>query len=176
LSNNLTKISNCSFTSRGTGHAIAINTPGTYDFDGNTFTNYASVTGNNGTEAIHNISNGVVNINVTNATSPSYRNSPGSTTNVTASVQVTLQGIKDNSEVRIYDAGTINEVAGIETATDGSPGNRTFAFSQEAGIDVDIVIHNTGYNYYRVDSYTIPSTTTSLPIDQKIDRVYTNPA
>ncbi|KKS87951.1 MAG: hypothetical protein UV64_C0035G0001, partial [Parcubacteria group bacterium GW2011_GWC1_43_11b] len=42
LSNNPANISNCTFISSGTKHAIEITTAGTYSFAGNTFTGYAT--------------------------------------------------------------------------------------------------------------------------------------
>ena len=175
ISNNPQNITNCEFYSRGTGHAIEIVQSGSYIFNGNVFSNYSSVTGILGTEAIYNNSNGLVTLNVVDALSPSYRNGPGATTTVNNNVAVTLIGMKDDTEVRVYQAGTITEVDGIETATDGSPNNRSWAFSTTAGQSVDIIVFNTGYQYVRYNSYLVPGSATSLPISQFIDRVYTNP-
>ena len=176
VSDNPQKISNTTFVSRGTGHAIEITKSGSYSFDGNIFTNYASVTGDLGTEAIYNTSSGSVTLNISNSTAPSYRNSIGSTTTMLAAVSVTLEGIKDNSEVRVYLNGTTTEIAGIETVTDGSPNDRTFTFSSEASTVVDIVVHHVDYEYFRIEGYTIPASTAFLPISQQADRVYENPA
>ena len=175
VSDNPQRITNCNFTSAGTGHAIEIIAPGSYNFDGNSFTNYSPVTGNSGTEAIYNNSAGAVTLNVTNATPPTYRNGAGASTTVTATVLITLDGMKDGSEVRIYRYGTLNEIAGIEQVTDGSEDDRSFQFSDEAGNQVNIIVFNTGYAYYRINNYVIPSNAATLPIDQKIDRVYENP-
>ena len=176
LSSRPDRISNCVFISRGTGYGIEIDTPGSYQFDGNVFTNYyTGASGNFGTEAIYNNSAGAVTLNIVNATIPSYRDGPGATTVLSASTQVTLVHIKDDSEVRIYEASTTTEIDGIETVADGTTDDRYFSFPASPGEFVDIVVFNTGYNYYRINSYEIPTSATELPIDQKQDRVYENP-
>jgi hypothetical protein len=86
--------------------------------------------------------------------------------------------MQDNTEVRVYDAGTSNpqvELAGIENATDGVSGGRIFAFSLSAGTLVDIVLINVTYENQRIDSFTIPGSAASIPIQQRFDRNYVNP-
>ena len=117
-------------------------------------------------------------MSIVNASSPTVRNSAGSTTLISADVAVTLTGMKDNTEVRVFDNSTSNpqvELAGVENATDGTAGDRSFTFSLAAGTIVDIVIVNVTYENQRIDSYTIPGTSTSIPIQQRFDRNYTNP-
>lgn len=90
-------------------------------------------------------------------------------------VNVTFDNLKDNSEVRIYEAGTNTELAGIEDATAGSVDNRNFAASLLAGTSVDYVIHNwqsgvTVYQSIRVNAFTWPSTDTTIQVQQQVDR------
>jgi len=175
LSNNPANISNCDFTAPSTGgHAIEIDSTGTYSFAGNTFTGYDS-TIDSTNAAIYNNSGGLVTLNVSGASSPSYRNGTDATTVINNTVQVTLTGMQDNSEVRIYEAGTTTPVAGIEDATSGSPGARTFAFNDSPGDFVDIIVHSLGYKWLRVADFEIPGSNSSLPIQQVIDRNYSNP-
>mgnify|MGYP001610859318 FL=1 len=174
ISNNPQKITNCKFVSRGTGHGIQIIQSGTYQFDGNIFTSYATGSGSLGAEAVYNTSSGLVVLNVLNALSPSIRNDAFSSTIVNNNIPITLVGMKDNTEARVYLAGTQTEVDGIETVVDGSSNNRSWTFSTTAGQNVDIVAHHTGYQYLRINSYVIPSSATSLPVSQQIDRVYSN--
>lgn len=171
LSNDLSKISYTNFLSDGQNHAIEINVAGTYNFIGNTFDNYATVSGTTGNEAIYNTSGGLVTINVSESTdSPSYRNGVGSTTVVNNNVAVTFTGLKDNTEVRVFAAGTTTELAGIENATDGTTNNRSFTFSLAVSTNIDYRIHNIGYVIIEVYGYVMPSSSTSLPIQQQTDR------
>lgn len=84
---------------------------------------------------------------------------------------LTLTGIKDNSEVRIYNAGTTDELTGAENVTGGS-----FSWQYDYSIysSVDIVVHALGYVYYRIESISLPNSGLTIPIDQQIDRTYSN--
>jgi len=175
VTNSLTKVTNSSFeNASGAGHAIEINTAGTYTFTGNTFAGYGAIAATNA--AIYNSSGGLVTINVAGGGgTPTYRNGSGSSTVVNNNTTVTLTGMRDNTEVRVYTAGTTTELAGIEDATAGSADNRSFAFAIAAAVSVDIRIHNVTYEPETILAYTIPSTDTSIPIQQRFDRNYENP-
>jgi len=162
---------NNTFTGGG-GHAIRITTPDTYDFIGNTFTSFGA-DGTNGA-AILNDSGGLVTINVSGGTTPTVKNIGGASTVVNNNVQVTFTGMKDNTEVRVYDAGTGAEIAGIENATDGSADNRSFTWSDAVDNVVNYIIHSVSYETIRVNGFTVPGSNTSLPIQQRVDRNYEN--
>ena len=90
-------------------------------------------------------------------------------------VTVTFDSLKDNSEVRIYEAGTNVELAGVEDATAGTVDDRNFSAGLTAGTSVDYVIHNwqpgvTVYQTIRVNGFTWPSTNTTIVVQQQIDR------
>jgi hypothetical protein len=123
---------NCSFTGGG-GHAIRITTAGTYSFTGNSFTGFGA-NGSTGA-AIYNDSGGLVTINVTNGTTPSYFNVGVSTTVVNNLVAVTVTPLQDGSEVRAYLTGTATEVAGTESSTGGA-----YVLNLASGVAVDIVV------------------------------------
>lgn len=174
LSDDPSKITDCSFTSAGTGHAIELTTPGTYTFSGNTFTGYGSA----GTTdaAIYNNSGGAVTLNIAGGGStPTIRNGAGASTTVNNNKSVTFTGMKDNTEVRVYTAGTTTEIAGVENATDGTADNRSFTWSAAAGTNTDYVIHSVAFETIRVEDFTVPSTDSSIPIQQRTDRVFSNP-
>jgi hypothetical protein len=175
LSDDPSLIEDCSFLSDGTGHAIELTTPGTYTFSGNQFSGYAA-SGDTGNEAIYNNSGGPVTLNIAGGGStPSVRNGSGASTVVNNNVSVTFTGMKDNTEVRVYEAGTTTEIAGTENATSGSPDNRSFTFSEQASVSVDYVIHNLGYEQIRVNAFSIPTLDATIPIQQRRDRNYLNP-
>lgn len=170
LSNNPAQIQSCTFVSSGTKHAIEITTPGTYSFSGNQFSGYAGSNGSTGNEAIYNNSGGAVTLNVVNGGStPTIRNGAGASTTVNSNVSVTLTGLKNPTEVRVYSAGTTTELAGQENVTTGS-----FAFGVASGVSVDISIISLGYQNQRILSYSTTANA-SIPISQQVDRQYANP-
>ena len=179
LSNNPQAIQNNDFISDGTGHAIEITTPGTYTFTGNTFTGYAGTDGSTGNEAIYNNSGGAVTINVAGGgDTPTIRNGSGASTTVNNNISVTLTGLKDNTEVAVYNTSTGNLIAEAEPATGGSPNNRSFTFSEQAGVNVYITVLNLNWILppnNRISNFVVPSVDTSIPITQVVDRTYNNP-
>jgi hypothetical protein len=83
---------------------------------------------------------------------------------------LTLTGLKTNSEVRIYDAGTITELAGIEN----SGTSFSWQYDYTLYTSIDIVVHSLGYEYYRIESISIDKFGTTIPIQQRVDRQYLN--
>lgn len=85
--------------------------------------------------------------------------------------QVTLTGLKNPSEVRVFDTGTTNEVAGTgaENVTSGS-----HSFNIGLGQQVDIAILSLGYQNIRLLNYSSTGNA-SVPIQQQLDRQYLNP-
>jgi len=160
----------CSFVQGGSGHAIEITSPGTYNFYGFTFSGYGADTTNSA--VIYNNSGGAVTINVNSGESPTFRNGTGASTSiVTGQVTLTLTGLKVNTEVRIYSAGTQTPLAGVEDS------GTTFAYtySYAPSTEVDIVIHNINYQYIKLTNVLLGSGDASLPIQQIPDRWYDNP-
>lgn len=93
--------------------------------------------------------------------------SGGGTINIVNLINLTLTGLKANSEVRIYQAGTTTEIDGVENSS------TTFATTTSES-SVDIVVHALGYEYQRLNGvYT--SQNLILPISQRVDRNYKNP-
>lgn len=162
-------------------HAIEFgqNSPLTMTLDNITFSGYNTTTNNQNDSTFHiKRTSGTVTINITGTGTPpanlTYR-SDGATVVIQQNVNVTFDKLKDNSEVRVYNNATGVELDGIENATAGSPDNRNFTSSLSAGTLVNYVIHNNEYEYIRVEGYTWPSTTTTIDIQQRLDRNYSNP-
>lgn len=165
--------SGCTFTgSSSTGHAIEITTAGTYTFSGNVFSGYGA--GGTNSAAIYNNSGGLVTINVTSggsgAAQLTVRNGAGASTTINANVQITLTGLQNPSEVRVFLAGTTTEVSGTgnESVTTGS-----HAFSVSSGTSVDITILSLGYQNTRIKAFSTTADT-SVPVSQVLDRQYQN--
>lgn len=85
---------------------------------------------------------------------------------------LTLTGLQNPSEVRIFDAGTTTQLAGEEDITDGT---FSWNYDVDAVTAVDIAILSLGYQNTRLLNYTLStSSDVSLPIQQVIDRQYSN--
>ena len=91
------------------------------------------------------------------------------------SVNITVSGIKDNTEVRVFNQGTTTVVAGTENATAGSANNRTFTFSTSASTDLDIRLINKTHEYLLVQYTTTGDANQTVPVQQRFDRNYDNP-
>lgn len=125
--------------------------------------------------AIFNDSGGAVTLTISGGvSSPTIRNGASASTTLINNASITLTGLVDNTEVRVYLAGTQTVVAGIEDATDGTTNDRSFTFPAAVGISVDIRIHAVSYEHLDILAYTIPAATTSIPVDQRFDRNYEN--
>jgi len=151
----------------GTGNGsagIEIPITGSFSFNGLTFSN--------NDYDILNSSNGQVTVSVVGAgDTPTYSNASGSSTKIVAETEVTLTGMSSGSEVRVYDKSSGVAVDGVENVGDTG----IFSFSYTPGEVVYIVIHALSYVYILIDDYTIPTTDTTLPIEQRFDRNYSNP-
>ncbi len=92
----------------------------------------------------------------------------GATVNIINPSVLTLTGLQPNTEIRVYEAGTINEVGGVENSG-------TVESFDLLGINsVNIVILALEYEYLRLEN--VPTTSDiTLPIQQLPDRNYENP-
>jgi len=172
---NSTLVSSSAFISDGSSHAYELDTTGTFIWENNSVSGYATVDGSTGNEVFYNNSGGAVTLNkVGGSGTVSVRNGTGASTTVNVTSTTTVTGLKDNTEVRVLLAGTSTELAGIENATDGTTDDRSFAFTLAVGTNVTIVVHNLQYIYIAIN-YTIPATNSSIPVQQQFDRNYSNP-
>ena len=195
-----TGINNVDFVQDGTGHALELDTATTYTFTNITFSNYGGTDGSNETPnsgatdaAVLNSSGGAITINVTGGTSPSIRNTAGSTTIVISTVSLRINNIVANSELRIYNTDTDQELSGVETIGVTTPtngtvtpvGNRysyTYDYNQaDAPINAKIVVMNiqgdgnstTGFQHL-VQELVLDADGVETVISQIQDRNYIN--
>ena len=102
---------------------------------------------------------------INGATTSGFINSGGVITPPLKRLAIT--GVVANSEVRVYQAGTLTEIFGFETTT----GADVVGF---VSVDsVDIVVHNVSQEYIRMPSVDTTEPLT-LPIQQRFDRGYSN--
>ena len=147
------------------GHAVKISAQGTYTFTDLTFSSFGA--DGTSTAAVFNDSSGAVTINVFGGNAPTVRNGMGANTTVNVLTTLTLTGLQTNSEIRVYDAGTTTELAGVENS------GTSFTANISAS-SVDIVVHSLGYEYQKIQGADTSSNLT-LPIQQRVDRNYRNP-
>jgi len=106
-----------------------------------------------------------VNNNGSNASISSAIN--GGTVNIINPAILTLSPLIVDTEVRIYEAGTTTEIAGIESS------GALFTTSVNAN-SVDIVIHKEDYEYIRIRNVDISQGDVFVPVSQVFDRQYNN--
>lgn len=165
--NDLGNISDCNFTRGSAGHAIqtSVNT-GTISFSGNSFSGYNASNGQADSAINFTATSGSVTVNVSGGAVPSFL-SAGVSVTFSLSNSLTLTGLEAGTEVRVYDAGTTTELAGIES-TSGS-------FNTSVSVSsVDIVIFNLNFIPIRLTGVDT-STDRTIPIQQQEDRQYENP-
>lgn len=86
-------------------------------------------------------------------------------------VDLTLNGLKNNTEVRVYAAGTTNEIGGSENITTGST---TVTFDSGEYPSVDVSILALGYQNLRLTNVNMTGGDVLIPVQQQVDRQYWN--
>lgn len=172
---NMNLIQNCNFRSNGSNHAMYLGPDSSgvsYTIAGHSYENYATTNGTTGNEVIYNNSGGSVTINYSAGNTPTYRNGTNSTTTLVSSVNLTLAGMIENSEVtivRISDGVVLYNLENVPIS-----GQATYAYDAGlSGTDVDILVFNTQYEAYALE-YTLTNVNATIPISQVFDRVYLN--
>lgn len=164
-------ISNCKFNSSGTGHAIRIDVPGTYDFRSNTFTGYAATNGVTGNETIYLNAVGTFTILVDSAIS--VRLGTGAIANViVAQKALTVTGIVSGSDVVVLTAGTTTVLASNDGATNPVT-SFVYNYQYAASTFVDIAVYKVGYVPLVIRNYLLQNANAALPVAQVVDRNYT---
>ena len=177
-----TNINSISFISDGTGHAIHVRPTGagpfTFAITSMTFSGYGASDTTNAEIYIDPVTQTAnITLNITDGLTPTTRKAVGYTGTLTVNNNkaITFTNMKDNTEVRIYKTSDDSVVDGIENATAGTTDARTFTWSSAAGLDVYYVLHNWNalepfYQTIRVEGYIVPSSDTSIAIQQQLDR------
>lgn len=177
LCNNLTNVTNTSFESAGTGHAIELTSAhagSSYNMDNITFDNYAVSDGSTGNEALYNNSGGVVQLSVINGgDTPSVRNGTGASTTFVSSVTLTMT-VQDTTGAFVQDAyayiddnnsapfimNTLTNASGLASATwtGGSVSNATWR------------VRKYGYKPYIAITDVPASGSKDIPVTLVLDR------
>lgn len=176
VTSSLTNIVNCSFTSPfSPEYGIEITTPGTYTLEGTSFTGYAA--SGVGT-AIYNNSGGLVTINLVGSDTPTVNNGTGASTVIQVAATLTINNLVANTEVRVFRTSDGTALGGVEDATVADPDNPgrfkyDFAYTVAEAIYIQVI--NLQYEILKVN-FTLDGSNAKLPISQKFDRNYSNPA
>lgn len=83
-----------------------------------------------------------------------------------------MTGLQSGSEIRIYRSSDGFELGGTES----SGTSFTYNYTWEQDVNVDVVIHHINYEYIKIPNLTLISSGISIPVQQKQDRWYNNPA
>ena len=158
-------------------HAISFSnaSASTYSLNGIDFSGFNASDSQNDSTFYVAATTGTVTITCTGCTGNLTYKSAGATVVVSSDVTVTFTGMKDNTEVRVYAAGTSTELDGIENATSGTQDNRSFAAVVAASTSVDYWIFAVGYLAIKVKAFSWPATAQSIAVQQVVDRNYSNP-
>ncbi len=84
---------------------------------------------------------------------------------------LSITGLQNPSEVRIYDAGTTTAVAGQEDVTTGI---FSWTFDPDEYPEVDIAILSLGYQNIRLTNFALTLADVTIPVQQQVDRQYQN--
>jgi hypothetical protein len=161
----------------GVGHAIEIDTAGTYDLEQILFTGYGGTPGSNPTPssgaadaAIFNSSGGLVTLNV-NGDTPSVRNNAVSTTVVTNTVNVSLTNLVIGSQCYIFETATPGNVI-MDLTADTATETVTFSYVSDTAITIRVRKSSAAPKYLPFNATgTITGTGFTLSVGQILDPV-----
>ena len=110
----------------------------------------------------------LVNIN-SNCDSGKTFATSGGTVVVETPPTLNITNLQNNTEVRIYEGGTVTELVGEENITTG-------LFSNQIRVsNVDIQVISELYENLRFEAVDMTSGDVSIPVNQQLDRTFNNP-
>ena len=177
------------------GAAIALTSGSSFTFTDILFEGYASGSGQ--ASAVFNNTGNNIEITLAGTTQPfSVRNATGLTTTLLGAPRnFELTGLKDGTEVRLINADTNVEIAGVETVASGSAvggvinngggtvtiggsaDNNTFNYAYQFSQSTDIlaaILSASAFEVIYLES-SLQNSDKSIPIQQQPDRNYNNP-
>ncbi len=159
----LANITDSTFVSPGTGHAIEITgTAANCSLSGITFTGYSGTSTN--AAIFVNIASGTMDISISGGTSPSVRTA-GATVNVISGATVTFTGLPTGTDIVILTAGTTTILQQVDAHASTS-----YAWGYSGTPTVDVGFIKTGYVPYYIRNLALGSTDSSIPVSMTADR------
>ena len=180
VTDDLGDVTDCTFASDGSNHAIELTSVGggsmnwsctTTGYDSGSAGSPVTPTSTGNESLFVNVGSGTLTVNVAaGATVPSIR-SAGATVNVVVGqTTVTVTPLTPNTEVRVFSRdGSGNndvELAGVENS------GTSFQFTLTAGTVVNVVVFNITKLPIDIYGYTVPSADANLQVNQQNDRNY----
>ena len=113
---------------------------------------------------------GTLVVNLVGGSNLSSWGSAGGTVDIQSAASLTLTGVEDNTEVRLYSSDLATEIFGVENSTGGTviiPYSGTY-------VDAVLVIFHLNYKYPRT-ILQLDGVDATLPINQEYDTTYSNP-
>lgn len=173
ITDDMGDIAFCSFTFSD-GHAIEITSVATSPQNnvGNQFSGYTN-TADSTDAALYLSAAGNPDLTISssdgsNIQTASWRTLGTGTVTIQNNVSVTFSGLVPNTEVRVYRTSDGAELAGVENS------GTSFVASIAAATGVYYTIHHVQYEHIRVEGFTWPSSSTTIPIQQRFDNNYVN--
>ena len=181
----------------GYGHGLEFTSEGTYTFAGNTFNQFDESDTDGAAIHINGGSVGIaVTLNITGddaTANPTYKLTPSvdtgsgvSTVFFVTSVNVNITGLPTSfdtdqgTEIRVFDRADINPTLGFSTTEIGVGTENTlldsgvYSFPLPSGTNFDVRIFNVKFNPLFISDVTASTDPTNIPVDLKIDRVYSD--
>jgi hypothetical protein len=168
VGSSVTSLSNTTFISSGTGHAIEITGGTTHTLNNITFTGYATSNGSTGNEAVFvNIPSGSVTIN--SDSELFYRTAGATVTVVAGQKTLTISNVAAGSDVVIKSAGTTTK---LQDDQDIAGTTSTYSYTYSAGTFIDVAVYSEGYVPYFVNNFELPAEGGTIQVSQQVDRNY----
>ena len=121
--------------------------------------------------AVFNSSGGLVTLNISGGTNPSYRNSSGASTVISNPVTHTLIDIVSGSEVTYVTPDDTGVLFHVETVNNGTT-NYQYEFVDDT--TGDILVHHLDYVPFEI-RIVLGGSDATLPVSQNEDPFYFNP-
>ena len=113
---------------------------------------------------------GDVTINASGCSGNLSYKSAGANVSIVNTVNLTLTGLQDGSDISILEAGTTTE---LENVQENSGTTYVYGYAGgDAGNYIDIGVFKAGYIPFYTRAYQLAATNASVPISQVIDRAY----
>lgn len=167
----IASVTDCEFTSAGTGYAIqGFGTAGSYDISTLTFSGYAASDGSTGNEAIYvTCTSGEVTLNYS-GTEPSVRTAGATVTKETSQITLTISPVITGSDVIVYEAGTTTVLQATQNVAGTS--DQYIYGGGDIGDFIDVGVFKAGYTPLYVRDYELGDANATLPVSQQVDRFY----
>jgi len=156
------EITSCSFIKGDETYALSLGA-GSYTLESTTFTGYT-------TDINVTATTGTVNITLASGQAEPSFITAGATVNfIQPTTTLTLSGLQNSTEIRVFTAGTQTEITGEEVVSTG-----IFTTSLPVGTtSIDVSILSLGYKNQRLTALDA-SQNINIPISQELDRQYQN--